>query len=130
MNHFVSVFFVLKYFVLTVIFREEFDEEKEPDGMVLLGWTQPVSSTAENKDKSVGNGASTSVASTTAVESEKDDEIAIVSPLKKRKLPDEFDFSNAVDEAKHHKQLQVIDDEDDLVVLDGDLDSFKKRRLS
>nr|KYP41709.1 SUMO-activating enzyme subunit 2 [Cajanus cajan] len=108
--------------------REEFDEEKEPDGMVLSGWTQPVS-TAENKDKRIGNGASTSDG-VTAVESEKDDEIAIVSALKKRKLPDDSDNSNAADEAKHHKQLQVIDDEDDLVMLDGEVDSFKKKRLS
>ncbi|XP_047169177.1 SUMO-activating enzyme subunit 2 [Vigna umbellata] len=108
--------------------REEFDEEKEPDGMVLSGWTQPVSAT-ENKDKSVGNGASTSDAVVTAVESEKDEEITIVSTLKKRKLPDETDISSAT-EAKHQKQLEVIDDEDDLVMLDGDLDSFKKRRFS
>lgn len=109
-----------------MIFREEFDEEKEPDGMVLSGWTQPVSA-AENKDKSVGNGASTSDALVTAVESEKDDEMTIVSTLKKRKLPDETDIAA---EAKHQKQLEVIDDEEDLVMLDGDLDSFKKRRLS
>ncbi|XP_014494359.1 SUMO-activating enzyme subunit 2 [Vigna radiata var. radiata] len=109
--------------------REEFDEEKEPDGMVLSGWTQPVSAT-ENKDKSVGNGASTSDAVVTAVDSEKDEEITIVSTLKKRKLPDETDISSATAEAKHQKQLEVIDDEDDLVMLDGDLDSFKKRRFS
>ncbi|CAJ1978133.1 unnamed protein product [Sphenostylis stenocarpa] len=109
--------------------REEFDEEKEPDGMVLSGWTQPVSA-AENKDKSVGNGASPSDALVTAVESEKNDEITVVSTLKKRKLPEETDISCADAEAKHQKQLEVIDDEDDLVMLDGDLDSFKKRKLS
>ncbi|KAL2326433.1 hypothetical protein Fmac_025491 [Flemingia macrophylla] len=109
--------------------REEFDEEKEPDGMVLSGWTQPVSA-VDNKDKSIGNGASTSNALVTAAESEKDDEIAIVSAVKKRKLLDDSDSSNAADEVKHHKQLQVIDDEDDLVLLDGEVDSFKKRRLS
>ncbi|KAK7343158.1 hypothetical protein VNO80_26121 [Phaseolus coccineus] len=110
--------------------REEFDEEKEPDEMVLLGWIQPVSA-AENKDKSVDNGGSTtSDAVVTAVESEKDDEITIVSTLKKRKLPDEIDISSAPADVKHQKQLEVIDDEDDLVMLDGDLDSFKKRRLS
>ncbi|CAL0333576.1 unnamed protein product [Lupinus luteus] len=108
--------------------REEFDEEKEPDGMVLSGWTQPVS-TPENKDKPIGNGASTSDATIAATESEKDDEIGIVSPLKKRKLPDDSDISKAAAETKNHKQLQVIDDEDDLVVLEGNLDGFKKRRL-
>ncbi|KAE9617202.1 putative NAD(P)-binding domain, ubiquitin/SUMO-activating enzyme ubiquitin-like protein [Lupinus albus] len=108
--------------------REEFDDEKEPDGMVLLGWTQPVP-TAENKNKSDSNGASTSDATMAAAESEKDDEIGIVSPLKKRKLPVDSDISKAAAETKNHKQLQVIDDEDDLVVLEGNLDGFKKRRL-
>lgn len=130
MNPLVSFLFLFKkYFVSLLIFREEFDEEKEPDGMVLSGWTQPVSA-AENKDKSVGNGASTSDALITAVESEKDDEITIVSTLKKRKLPDESDISNSAAESKNQKQLEVIDDEDDLVMLDGDLNSVKKRRLS
>ncbi|CAL0328741.1 unnamed protein product [Lupinus luteus] len=108
--------------------REEFDEEKEPDGMVLLGWTQPVS-VPESKDKSIGNGASTSNATIAAAESEKDDDIGIVSPLKKRKLPDEFNVSKAVAETKNHKQLQVIDDEDDLILLENNLEDFKKRRL-
>ncbi|CAL0303563.1 unnamed protein product [Lupinus luteus] len=108
--------------------REEFDEEKEPDGMVLLGWTQPVPA-AENKNQSVGNGASTSDATMAAAESEKDDDTGIVSPLKKRKLPDDSDISKSAVETKNHKQLQVIDDEDDLVVLEGNLDGFKKRRL-
>lgn len=120
----------LLFLVGDFIFREEFDEEKEPDGMVLSGWTQPVSA-AENKDKPVGNnGASTSDASVAAVESEKDEEIGIVSANKKRKLADESDISNAADGTRNHEELQVIDDEDDLVMLDGDLDSFKKRRLS
>lgn len=88
--------------------------------MVLSGWTQPVSA-AENEDKSVSNGANTS---------DNNDEIGIVSPLKKRKLPDDSDKSNTTDDARHNKQLQVIDDEDDLVMLDGDLDGFKKRRVS
>ncbi|GAU36217.1 hypothetical protein TSUD_363720 [Trifolium subterraneum] len=106
--------------------REEFDEEKEPDGMVLSGWTQPVSAAEE----SVSNGANTSDTPLTAVESENDDDIGIVSPVKKRKLPDDSDQSNTADDTRHHKQLQVIDDEDDLVMLDGNLDGFKKRRVS
>lgn len=113
-------------------FREEFDEEKEPDGMVLSGWTQPVSaavSAEETKEKSVSNGANTSDAPT-AAESENDDDVGIVSPVKKRKLPDDSDKPNTADDAKHQKQLQVIDDEDDLVMLDGNLDGFKKRRVS
>lgn len=110
--------------------REEFDEEKEPDGMVLSGWTQPVAA-AENEDKSVSNGANTSDAPITEVEkSENDDDVGIISPVKKRKLPDDSDKSNTADDERHHKKLQVIDDEDDLVMLDGNLDGFKKRRVS
>lgn len=86
-------------------------------------------SAAENKDKRIGNGASTSDATIAAAESENDDEIGIVSPFKKRKLPDDSDISNAAAEARNHKQLQVIDDEDDLVLLEGNVDGFKKRRL-
>lgn len=110
--------------------REEFDEEKEPDGMVLSGWTQPVAA-AENEDKSVSNGANTSDAPITEEEkSENDDDVGIISPVKKRKLPDDSDKSNTADDERHHKKLQVIDDEDDLVMLDGNLDGFKKRRVS
>lgn len=98
--------------------------------MVLLGWTQPVSA-AENKDKSVvGNGTNMSDSAVTSVESANDDEIGIVSAVKKRKLPDDSDSINAADEVRNGKQLQVIDDEDDLVMLDGNLDSFKRKRMS
>ncbi|QHN97641.1 SUMO-activating enzyme subunit [Arachis hypogaea] len=106
--------------------REEFDEEKEPDSMVLSGWTQHVSA-PENKDKpAANNGASTSGASVPAVES---DEISIVSPTKKRKLTN---VPNAPgNEARNHQdELQVIDDEDDLVMLEGNMEGFKKRKLS
>ncbi|XP_057729533.1 SUMO-activating enzyme subunit 2 [Arachis stenosperma] len=106
--------------------REEFDEEKEPDSMVLSGWTQHVSA-PENKDKpAANNGASTSGASVPAAES---DEISIVSPTKKRKLTD---VPNAPgNEARNHQdELQVIDDEDDLVMLEGNMEGFKKRKLS
>lgn len=75
-------------------------------------------SAAENKGKSVSNGVNTS-----EVESETNDETGIASTLKKRKLPEDS-------AAEEHKQLQVIDDEDDLVMLDGEIDGFKKRRLS
>ncbi|RYR44263.1 hypothetical protein Ahy_A08g040624 isoform A [Arachis hypogaea] len=106
--------------------REEFDEEKEPDSMVLSGWTQHVSA-PENKDKpAANNGASTSGASVPAAES---DEISIVSPTKKRKLTD---VPNAPgNETRNHQdELQVIDDEDDLVMLEGNMEGFKKRKLS
>ncbi|KAI4295487.1 hypothetical protein L6164_035530 [Bauhinia variegata] len=106
--------------------REEFDEEKEPDGMLLSGWTQPLPA-AEKADKSITNGASTSKTPIIPVEPEKDDEIDKVSTGKKRKLSES---SEIAEETRNHKQLQLIDDEDDLVMLDGgDSDSYKKNRL-
>ncbi|KAI4298301.1 hypothetical protein L6164_031878 [Bauhinia variegata] len=114
--------------------REEFDEEKEPDGMLLSGWTQPLPA-AEKEDKFIINGARTSKTSLATIEAEKDDEIDVVSAGKKRKLSESFkvadsDLPNAVDETRNHKQFQVIDDEDDLIMLDGgDSDRHKKKRL-
>ena len=117
------------------IIREEFDEEKEPDGMLLSGWTQPPLA-AEKENESVNNGASTSDTSAAVMEAEKDDEIRVVTPGKKRKLPESSttisgsDLPSAGDGTRNHSQLQVIDDEDDLVMLDdGNSDSFKKKRL-
>ncbi|KAF7810853.1 SUMO-activating enzyme subunit 2 [Senna tora] len=109
--------------------RKEFDEEKEPDGMLLSGWTQPPSA-LEKEDKSISNGASTSDTPIAATEAEKD-EIGIVSAAKKRRLSDIVDseLSNAADEARNRNQLQVIDDEDDLVMLEGNSDGYKKKRL-
>lgn len=100
--------------------------------MLLSGWTQPVSAPGK-EDKSIGNGGSASDASIAAVEAE-NDEVGIVSTGKKRKSSDGSEvagsaLSNAADGARNHKQLQVIDDEDDLVVLDGSSESFKKKRL-
>ena len=62
--------------------------------------------------------------------------IRVVTPGKNRKLPESSttisgsDLSSTGDGTRNHSQLQVIDDEDDLVKLDnGNLDSFKKKRL-
>ncbi|KAJ0959865.1 hypothetical protein J5N97_000403 [Dioscorea zingiberensis] len=52
--------------------REEFDEEKEPDGMVLSGWTQATSVVKDDK-KSNANVGSTSSAS--ELETDKNNEI-------------------------------------------------------
>jgi hypothetical protein len=64
--------------------RDEFDEEKEPDGMLLSGWTQ-ASSVEKEDNKSIGNGGTTSNASQTVPAAEKNDEADNVLSGKKRK---------------------------------------------
>ncbi|XP_041015908.1 SUMO-activating enzyme subunit 2-like isoform X2 [Juglans microcarpa x Juglans regia] len=91
--------------------REEFDEEKEPDGMLLSGWTQASS-----------------------VEAEKNDEMRTVSSGKKRKVCEvpgaaAQDFSNTTDGTRNHNKLEVVDDEDDFLMLDQDPGINKKKRL-
>ncbi|KAF5443913.1 hypothetical protein F2P56_036429 [Juglans regia] len=91
--------------------REEFDEEKEPDGMLLSGWTQASS-----------------------VEAEKNDEMGTVPSGKKRKVCEvpgaaAQDFSNATEGARNHNKLEVIDDGDDFLMLDQDPGINKKKRL-
>ncbi|KAL6008092.1 SUMO-activating enzyme subunit 2 [Asimina triloba] len=106
--------------------REEFDEEREPDGMVLTGWT---SAPAENNAETVGNGASTPSAPQNKIEDQDDsDDIVVVNPQpgptlsgKKRTSSD---MSNAT--------VSFCDepaDEEDLVIFDGNPDISKKKRL-
>ncbi|GMY05726.1 SUMO-activating enzyme subunit 2 [Fagus crenata] len=102
--------------------REEFDEEKEPDGMLLSGWTQ-ASPVEKDDNKSIGNGGSTSDASQTVpVEAENNVEIGGVASAKKRKLSE-------TNETKNHEKLEVVDDDDDCLMLDGDPGINKKKRL-
>ncbi|GFZ14438.1 SUMO-activating enzyme 2 [Actinidia rufa] len=124
---------------------EEFDKEKEPNGMVLSGWTQ---SPAKEKDDnaSINNGASASNASSHAVslEVKEDSETAIVPVAmwsvptgKKRKMFDISedsvpDLSSVPDEVGSKNKLEEIDDDDgdDVVLLDdGCSDGIKKKRL-
>lgn len=99
--------------------------------MLLSGWTQPPSA-PEKADKStaIGNGASTSV----EVREAEKDELDMISAGKKRRHSEitevaDSELPNAADETRNHKQLQVIDDEDDLVVLEGNSDGYKRKRL-
>lgn len=106
--------------------REEFNEEKEPDGMLLSGWMQ-ASSVEKDDNKLIGNGGSTPNAS---VEAEKNDEMITVSSGKKRKLCEVVHgFSNITDGTRNHKKLDVVDDDDDFLVLDRDPGINKKKRL-
>lgn len=92
--------------------------------MVLSGWNQ-ARSVENNGDKSVDNAGSTSESLT--VETGKNDEVEIV-PGKKRKLSEVSEDVTACDaqETRACKKLEVLDEEDDLVMLDGDSGSSKK----
>ncbi|KAG7035070.1 SUMO-activating enzyme subunit 2 [Cucurbita argyrosperma subsp. argyrosperma] len=114
--------------------RDEFDEEKEPDGMVLSGWQQTTLEKGDSSKTSLGNGESTSKALPSTTDANKNDDADIVASGTKRKLDEAssgVDASSSANEANSLKKLEVLDDDDDLVVLDddGDLVTNKKKRL-
>ncbi|PWA84725.1 Molybdenum cofactor biosynthesis, MoeB [Artemisia annua] len=105
--------------------REEFDEEKEPDGMVLHGWTPSAAPAVENdNDAATNNGASTSSTSKSLPDDmEEDDELIIVEtgietiPAgKKRKLSD-ISNSETTDEKRAKKIPEQLEDDADVVVM-------------
>lgn len=115
------------YFDLFIctIFREEFDEEKEPDGMVLHGWTPSAAPAVENdNDAATNNGASTSSTSKSLPDDmEEDDDLIIVEtgietiPTgKKRKLSD-VSNSETTDEKRAKKIPEQLEDDADVVVM-------------
>ncbi|KAA8536073.1 hypothetical protein F0562_028551 [Nyssa sinensis] len=123
--------------------REEFDEEKEPDGMILSGWMQAPPKEKENNKISSDNGASTSNASPAVpLETEEDNEIEIVltgaenvAAGNKRKLSDisnaaTSDLCSVADKTNSKNKPEELDDDDDLVMLDdGNSNTSKKKRL-
>ncbi|XP_038719326.1 SUMO-activating enzyme subunit 2-like [Tripterygium wilfordii] len=125
---------------ISVKHREEFDEEKEPDEMVLSGLTE-APSMAKDDNHSIGNGGSTSNAlSADITEAKTDVEVEEISDGteyihsgKKRKLPEVSQATKDVsdDETRNHKNVEKLDDEDDdIVMLDHpDVDNQKKQRL-
>jgi len=111
--------------------RDEFDEEKEPDGMLLSGWTQ-ASSVEKEDNKSIGNGGTTSNASQTVPAAEKNDEADNVLSGKKRKVPEvpEGAAQDCVsDKTRKNKKLEMVDDDDDCLMLEGDPGIYKKKKL-
>lgn len=122
---------------INVKHRDEFDEEKEPDGMVLFGWTQ---SPVVEKDKSIpiGNGESTSKAlQTVPMEADQvvDDietfstEAEVISDSKKRKAMS--DAPSADNESRRNKLEELDDDDerDDILILeDGNAQALRKKR--
>ncbi|XVF45338.1 hypothetical protein PTKIN_Ptkin02bG0198000 [Pterospermum kingtungense] len=130
---------------ISIKHREEFDEEKEPDGMLLSGWVEAPAPVIEDNNKPVGNSESTSNAlpAEDILETEKDVEIQEISEGtkivtgKKRKLSEVFkgtapDHSGLSYESRNHNQLEKldVDDEDDELIISDDWESLtKKRRL-
>ncbi|KAF8410551.1 hypothetical protein HHK36_003082 [Tetracentron sinense] len=123
--------------------REEFDEEKEPDGMLLSGWAQAPPMEKDN-NMPVGNGESTpSTSQAVPLKPEEDDDIEIVpTEIKtipagtKRKISELSSTaisepSSATDGTRSTKKEEEIDGDDDVVVMldDGNSDISKKKRL-
>ncbi|XP_073270849.1 SUMO-activating enzyme subunit 2-like isoform X2 [Primulina huaijiensis] len=119
---------------INVEHREEFDEEKEPDEMILSGWTQPPSE--ENNDEpAVDNGASTSAVPVANSLGTEEDELQIIPTQtgNKRKLSDISGSSlsdhSVTSETKFKRKVEEIDGTDDLVMLgDRVSDCSKKKR--
>lgn len=119
-----------------ILCREEFDEEKEPEGMVLIGWLQAPTDT-ENK-ASVQNGESTSGAGTDQVmplEIAEDEEAEVNAVSKKRNFSEISNSSvshplTGNDKTSKNKEVILEDEGDDLIVLDHlNSEMAKKKRL-
>ncbi|KAK1369535.1 putative SUMO-activating enzyme subunit 2 [Heracleum sosnowskyi] len=116
--------------------RVEFDEEKEPDGMILSGWTQALT-TENNKNSPAGNGTSTS-SQALPVETVVDDEFEILPggtetlPLgKKGKIADSSNASSISFEEVTKRKAEELEPDSHIVVLEDsmDKDDGKKKRL-
>ncbi|EYU37827.1 hypothetical protein MIMGU_mgv1a002832mg [Erythranthe guttata] len=115
--------------------REEFDEEKEPDGMILSGWTPALAAEKNGSTSTTENGASTSgVSQATSLMTEEDDDLQIIPTQpggKKRKISDlssaaTSDFSSVAKDTKI--QRKDVDGNNDVVMLDdGSLGNSKKK---
>lgn len=116
------------------MYRDEFDEEKEPDGMVLSGWHQ-TSLEKGDSSKTLGNGESTSKTLPSATDADKNSDSDIVASARKRKMDEGSsadDISNLVNQANSLKKPEVLDDDDDDIVMleDGvSAATNKKKRL-
>ncbi|CAM0906525.1 unnamed protein product [Alopecurus aequalis] len=97
--------------------REEFDEEKEPEGMVLSGWSAPA-------EKQVnGNGDNKSAASSSSAHDTVEDISA--KPGMKRKLDEVLETKGS---GGASSSAQVVEDDDDMLMFDED-PMLKKKRL-
>lgn len=124
--------------MLVALCREEFDEEKEPDRMVLLGWTTP-----EKESQGVSNGENTTAAIPAAPEAiNKSEEVEVAAEISrtKRKLSEMSETTEVQEifqilpdtDANNSMDPQEVEDNDydnDLIVLDENPEASKKRRL-
>ena len=121
------------------MYREEFDEEKEPDGMLLSGWTAVTTPT--DKDRMFNsNGEGTSTA---ALQTNKSEEVDIASDRHgtdigtKRKLSElaettdhqEFQPTSKRNASRHDVPENVEDNDDDVVVLDENPEKGRNKRV-
>jgi ubiquitin-like 1-activating enzyme E1 B len=99
--------------------REEFDEEKEPEGMVLSGWSAPA-------EKQVnGNRENKSAASSSSAHGTDDVEDMSAKPGMKRKLDE---ISETKENCGASSSAQIVEDDDEFMILDED-PMLKKKRL-
>ncbi|KAG9145823.1 hypothetical protein Leryth_020865 [Lithospermum erythrorhizon] len=112
--------------------EDEFDDEEEPDGMVLSGWT-PSLALENNNKTSVNNGASTSGLSQEPPETVEDDEVEIVLAPglndvggKKRKLSDVSETCRSGNKTKSdepHEDCDIV-----VMLEDGNPDDANKKK--
>ncbi|KAF3559489.1 hypothetical protein F2Q69_00016387 [Brassica cretica] len=100
---------------INVKHREEFDEEKEPEGMVLSGWTQSPATNGESASTSNNESA------VEVTESSSGPEIA----SKKRKLSE-------TQPENHKRETENVEseDDDDLMEIENPMTVSKKKRVA
>ncbi|KAA3482328.1 SUMO-activating enzyme subunit 2-like [Gossypium australe] len=119
--------------------REEFDEEKEPDGMLLTGWVEAPVDNDNNKPIRNDESTSNALPSVETLEGEKDDEIQETSEVveafagKKRKLSEVSEVTapdpsgpSSINQNKPEKL--DIDDKDDELIISDDWESLTKKK--
>ncbi|PKA62283.1 SUMO-activating enzyme subunit 2 [Apostasia shenzhenica] len=119
--------------------REEFDEEKEPDEMVLTGWNAPnKESRFTSNGESSTHSAQVSERTETTVDTDTGRERSVITGTKRKLSEIEAASDNSEiqslkpNSANHETPQQVIDnddDEDDIVMLDAFPEAGKKKKV-
>ncbi|KAK3127553.1 hypothetical protein QOZ80_7AG0574940 [Eleusine coracana subsp. coracana] len=109
--------------------RDEFDKEKEPDGMVLAGWSGPADKqiTSNGEKRSIPSSSSADDAHSTA-------EDVSGKPGMKRKLSEILESNENFDPAQNPTEVgsssaQIVEDDDDEVLMFDEDPSGKRKRL-
>lgn len=127
-------FFLCRSILCAEICRDEFDDEKEPDGMVLSGWVAPT----EKDSRVVSNGESTSTAQLAEISDEV--EIAPDRSGTKRKQSEMLEMTDNIHDMNPCSSLDIgdqlnpqevedNDDDDDIVMLDENPGPSKRKKL-